>query len=112
MLGMPVGLVNETIARQPLLITLRAKTPRIRQLRFARSWVHRIRRLKTSRRSNAHDIIRQVDEMMYEVKNSTRDNIGVASRGLDRGVDTALCKSINTQATPLDTQPDGSTGCI
>ena len=29
-----------------------------------------------------HDIIRQADEMMYVVKNSTRDNIGVASRGL------------------------------
>jgi diguanylate cyclase (GGDEF)-like protein len=29
-----------------------------------------------------HDIIRQADEMMYAVKNSTRDNIGVASRGL------------------------------
>jgi diguanylate cyclase (GGDEF)-like protein len=29
-----------------------------------------------------HDIIRQADEMMYEVKNSTRDNIGVASRGM------------------------------
>jgi GGDEF domain-containing protein len=29
-----------------------------------------------------HDVIRQADEMMYAVKNSTRDNIGVASRGL------------------------------
>jgi diguanylate cyclase (GGDEF)-like protein len=29
-----------------------------------------------------HDIIRQADDMMYAVKNSTRDNIGVASRGL------------------------------
>jgi len=29
-----------------------------------------------------HDIIRQADEMMYVVKNTTRDNIGVASRGL------------------------------
>jgi len=29
-----------------------------------------------------HDIIRQADEMMYMVKNSTRDNIGIASRGL------------------------------
>jgi len=29
-----------------------------------------------------HDIIRQADEMMYVVKNATRDNIGVASRGL------------------------------
>ena len=29
-----------------------------------------------------HDIIRQADEMMYVVKNSTRDNIGVASRGM------------------------------
>jgi diguanylate cyclase (GGDEF)-like protein len=28
------------------------------------------------------DIIRQADEMMYMVKNTTRDNIGVASRGL------------------------------
>ncbi len=28
------------------------------------------------------EIIRQADEMMYMVKNSTRDNIGVASRGL------------------------------
>ena len=29
-----------------------------------------------------HDIIRQADEMMYMVKNSTRDNIGIASQGL------------------------------
>jgi diguanylate cyclase (GGDEF)-like protein len=29
-----------------------------------------------------HDIIRQADEMMYVVKNTTRDNIGVASRGM------------------------------
>jgi diguanylate cyclase (GGDEF)-like protein len=29
-----------------------------------------------------HDIIRQADEMMYMVKNTTRDNIGIASRGL------------------------------
>jgi diguanylate cyclase (GGDEF)-like protein len=31
---------------------------------------------------SAHEIIRQADEMMYEVKNSTRDNIAVAQRGL------------------------------
>jgi diguanylate cyclase (GGDEF)-like protein len=31
-----------------------------------------------------HDIIRQADEMMYMVKNSTRDNIGIAQRGLER----------------------------
>jgi diguanylate cyclase (GGDEF)-like protein len=30
----------------------------------------------------AHDIIRQADEMMYVVKNSTRDNIGIAQRGV------------------------------
>ena len=30
----------------------------------------------------AHEIIRQADEMMYAVKNSTRDNIGVAQRGI------------------------------
>ena len=30
----------------------------------------------------AHDIIRQADEMMYLVKNTTRDNIGIAQRGL------------------------------
>ena len=29
-----------------------------------------------------HDVIRQADSMMYEVKNSTRDNIGVAQRGV------------------------------
>ena len=29
-----------------------------------------------------HDIIRQADEMMYMVKNSTRDNIGIAQRGV------------------------------
>jgi diguanylate cyclase (GGDEF)-like protein len=29
-----------------------------------------------------HDIIRQADEMMYLVKNSTRDNIGIAQRGM------------------------------
>jgi diguanylate cyclase (GGDEF)-like protein len=32
----------------------------------------------------AHDVIRQADGMMYMVKNSTRDNIGVAQRGLLR----------------------------
>jgi diguanylate cyclase (GGDEF)-like protein len=31
-----------------------------------------------------HDIIRQADEMMYVVKNSTRDNIGIAQRGVMR----------------------------
>lgn len=29
-----------------------------------------------------HDIIRQADEMMYLVKNTTRDNIGIAQQGL------------------------------
>ena len=28
------------------------------------------------------DVIRQADEMMYIVKNTTRDNIGIAGRGL------------------------------
>ena len=31
---------------------------------------------------NAHDIIHQADEMMYAVKNSTRDNISVTKVGL------------------------------
>jgi diguanylate cyclase (GGDEF)-like protein len=31
-----------------------------------------------------HDIIRQADGMMYEVKNSTRDNIGIAQRGVEK----------------------------
>jgi GGDEF domain-containing protein len=31
---------------------------------------------------NAHDIIHQADEMMYAVKNSTRDSISVAKVGL------------------------------
>ena len=31
---------------------------------------------------DAHDIIHQADEMMYVVKNSTRDNISVAKVGL------------------------------
>jgi len=31
---------------------------------------------------SAHEIIRQADEMMYMVKNSTRDNIAVAQHGL------------------------------
>ena len=31
-----------------------------------------------------HDVIRQADEMMYLVKNSTRDNIGIAQRGMMR----------------------------
>jgi diguanylate cyclase (GGDEF)-like protein len=31
---------------------------------------------------NAHDLIRSADEMMYAVKNSVRDNIGVAQRGV------------------------------
>jgi len=30
----------------------------------------------------AHDVIRQADGMMYMVKNSTRDNIGIAQRGV------------------------------
>ncbi len=30
-----------------------------------------------------HDIIRQADEMMYMVKNSTRDSIGIAQRGVE-----------------------------
>jgi diguanylate cyclase (GGDEF)-like protein len=29
-----------------------------------------------------HDVIRQADEMMYLVKNTTRDNIGIAHRGV------------------------------
>ena len=29
-----------------------------------------------------HEIIRQADEMMYLVKNTTRDNIGIAARGV------------------------------
>jgi len=33
---------------------------------------------------SAHEIIRQADEMMYEVKNSSRDNIAIAQRGLIR----------------------------
>ena len=33
---------------------------------------------------SAHEIIRQADEMMYEVKNSSRDNIAVAQRGMLR----------------------------
>ena len=31
---------------------------------------------------SAHEIIRQADEMMYMVKNSTRDNIAVAQQGM------------------------------
>jgi len=31
---------------------------------------------------SAHEIIRQADEMMYMVKNSSRDNIAVAQQGL------------------------------
>jgi diguanylate cyclase (GGDEF)-like protein len=31
-----------------------------------------------------HEIIRQADEMMYAVKNSTRDNIGIAQRGVEK----------------------------
>src|SRR5499425_1312151 len=31
---------------------------------------------------SAHDVIRQADGMMYMVKNSTRDNIGIAQRGM------------------------------
>src|SRR5579872_2125910 len=31
---------------------------------------------------SVHDVIRQADEMMYMVKNSTRDNIGVAQQGV------------------------------
>jgi diguanylate cyclase (GGDEF)-like protein len=32
--------------------------------------------------ASAHELIRQADEMMYLVKNSTRDNIAVAREGL------------------------------
>jgi diguanylate cyclase (GGDEF)-like protein len=31
---------------------------------------------------SAHEIIRQADEMMYLVKNSTRDNLGIAQQGM------------------------------
>ncbi|HEX9119552.1 MAG TPA: GGDEF domain-containing protein, partial [Terriglobales bacterium] len=31
---------------------------------------------------SAHEIIRQADEMMYEVKNTSRDNIAVAQHGM------------------------------
>jgi len=31
---------------------------------------------------DTHDVIRQADEMMYLVKNTTRDNIGIAQRGV------------------------------
>ena len=31
---------------------------------------------------SAHEIIRQADEMMYMVKNTTRDNIAVAQQGV------------------------------
>jgi len=31
-----------------------------------------------------HDVIRRADEMMYMVKNSTRDNIGIAQRGVEK----------------------------
>ena len=37
---------------------------------------------------SAHDVIRQADGMMYMVKNSSRDNIGVAQRGF--GVDAEI----------------------
>ncbi len=30
---------------------------------------------------NAHDLIRQADEMMYTIKNTTRDAIGVCGVG-------------------------------
>jgi diguanylate cyclase (GGDEF)-like protein len=33
---------------------------------------------------SAHEIIRQADEMMYMVKNSTRDNIAIAQQGMIR----------------------------
>jgi len=33
---------------------------------------------------STHEIIRQADEMMYMVKNSTRDNIAVAQQGMVR----------------------------
>ena len=33
---------------------------------------------------SSHEIIRQADEMMYMVKNSTRDNIGIAQRGMEK----------------------------
>ena len=32
--------------------------------------------------ASAHEIIRRADEMMYAVKNSVRDNIGIAQRGV------------------------------
>jgi hypothetical protein len=36
----------------------------------------------SARCADAHEIIRQADEMMYVVKNTTRDNIGIAQRGV------------------------------
>jgi GGDEF domain-containing protein len=33
---------------------------------------------------SAHEIIRQADEMMYMVKNTTRDSIAVAQQGMLR----------------------------
>ena len=33
-------------------------------------------------RKTPHDVIRQADEMMYLVKNTSRDNIGIAQRGV------------------------------
>jgi diguanylate cyclase (GGDEF)-like protein len=33
---------------------------------------------------SAHDVIRQADEMMYMVKNTSRDSIAVAQRGVER----------------------------
>ena len=39
-------------------------------------------RLSRKDAKNAHDIIRQADEMMYAVKNSTRDNVSVARQGM------------------------------
>src|SRR5260370_23814126 len=40
--------------------------------------------------NTAHAIIRQADEMMYTVKNSTRDNIAVAQQGLLRQSERAF----------------------
>ena len=31
-----------------------------------------------------HDVIRQADEMISMAKNSTRDNIGIAQRGMEK----------------------------
>jgi diguanylate cyclase (GGDEF)-like protein len=55
---------------------------------------------------DARDIIRQADEMMYLVKNSTRDNIGIAQRGVMKGEIELFCNRVIGDLGPCEVTAD------